>query len=161
MKKAKTAVAILLCFVMLFCTACSKNKGGKGEDSSGDSSSAESETSLQLLYCSSDTLNPFNTENQLNVMIGRLIYEPLFSLSNEFEAIPVLAESISVNEKTYTVKLISAKFSDGSAVTAEDVLSSFLLAKESPLYSYLFYNVISAEAVDENNISFTLKNLDP
>lgn len=161
MKKAKTAVAILLCFVMLFCTACSKNKGGKGEDSSGDSSSAESETSLQLLYCSSDTLNPFNTENQLNVMIGRLIYEPLFSLSNEFEAIPVLAESISVNEKTYTVKLISAKFSDGSTVTAEDVLSSFLLAKESPLYSYLFYNVISAEAVDETSISFTLKNLDP
>lgn len=160
MKKAKTAVAILLCFVMLF-SACSKNKGSKGEDSSGDSSSAESETSLQLLYCSSDTLNPFNTENQLNVMIGRLIYEPLFSLSNEFEAIPVLAESISVNEKTYTVKLISAKFSDGSAVTAEDVLSSFLLAKESPLYSYLFYNVISAEAVNETNISFTLKNLDP
>lgn len=161
MKKARTAVAILLCFVMLFCTACSKKKDDKDGDSSGDNSSVDSASVLQLLYCSSDTLNPFNTENQLNVMIGRLIYEPLYSLSNEFEAIPVLAESISVNEKVYTVKLIPAKFSDGSAVTAEDILSSFLLAKESPLYSYLFYNVSSAEATDEMSVSFTLKTLDP
>ncbi len=160
MKMAKRITALLLVFVLLFMTSCSKIKDGEGSQNSTPDSSEEEIVTLQLLYCSSDTLNPFNTKNSLNVQLGRLIYEPLFALSNEFEAIPVLAGSVTAEDKTYTVKLISAKFSDGSPVTAEDVLFSYNLAKESELYSYLFYNVASVTA-EEGTVKFTLREHDP
>lgn len=160
MKNAKRAIALLLVFILLFMTSCSKIKNGEGAQNLPSENAEEQIATLQLLYCASDTLNPFNTKNSLNQMLGRLLFEPLFAISNEFEAIPVLAESISLEEKTYTVRLISAKFSDGSPVTAEDVIASYNLAKESALYSYLFYNVASAYAED-GAIKFTLKEHDP
>ncbi len=160
MKKAKGIIALLLAFILLFLTSCSKNKEDGGLENSGNDSTEEEIVSLQLLYCSSDTLNPFNTKNSLNLQLGRLIYEPLFALSNEFEAIPVLAESVSLEEKTYTVKLISAKFSDGTPVTEEDVMVSYALAKESALYSHLFDNIASASAED-GAVRFTVKERDP
>ena len=118
MKNAKRAIALLLVFILLFMTSCSKIKNGEGAQNPPSENAEEQIATLQLLYCASDTLNPFNTKNSLNQMLGRLLFEPLFAISNEFEAIPVLAESISLEEKTYTVRLISAKFSDGSPVTA-------------------------------------------
>lgn len=160
MKTAKRIVALLLSFILLFLTSCSKPKDGEGSQNGTPESSESEITTLQLLYCSSDTLNPFNTKNSLNVQLGRLIYEPLYALGNEFDAIPVLAESITLEDKTYTIKLISAKFSDGSPVTAEDVIASYNLAKESELYSYLFYNLASASAED-GVVKFTLKEHDP
>ncbi len=161
MKTARLITAVLLSFVMLFFTACSHNKVVEDSENQSSQDTSKLKPTLQLLYCSSDTLNPFNTKNKLNIELGRLIYEPLFSLSNDFEAIAVLADSITENEKVYTIKLISARFSDGSSITAEDVIASYNLAKESELYSHLFYNIDSVAVVDSTSVSFTLKTFDP
>ncbi len=162
MKKFKALLALALALLMLALCACNQksDNSGSSEPQTSDQNS-ENSASLQLLYCSNDTLNPYNTINKVNAELGQLIFDPLVTLSNEFEPINILAESVTVDSKACTVKLRSAKFSDGSTVTAEDVLNSYELAKKSPLYSHLFYNVIKASVSDPSTVVFELKNNDP
>lgn len=162
MRRAKPILAFVLALLMLALCACSDktDNGGSSETSPTPEDSLAAST-LQLLYCSNDTLNPYNTINKVNAELGRLIFDPLVTVSNEFEPVNILAESVTIDGKVCTVKLRSAKFSDGSAVTSDDVLNSFALAKQSELYSYLFYNVTKASAADSSTVVFELKNNDP
>lgn len=162
MKILKRAFALTLAVLMLTLCACKQQPDSSGsEPTPNPEQNAQNTASLQLLYCSNDTLNPYNTINKVNAELAQLIFDPLVTVSNEFEAINILAESVNIDGKTCTVKLRSAKFSDGSAVTADDVLNSFELAKKSSLYSYLFYNVSKASSSDSLTIVFELENNDP
>ncbi len=162
MKTLKSLLALALALLMLTLCACKQQPDSSGSEQppTSEQNSPNSAT-LQLLYCSNDTLNPYNTINKVNAELGQLIFDPLVTISNQFEPVNILAESVNLDGKVCTVKLRSAKFSDGSAVTADDVLNSLELAKKSPLYSYLFYNVSKASATDSLTVVFELKNNDP
>ncbi|MDS8902238.1 ABC transporter substrate-binding protein, partial [Streptococcus pneumoniae] len=59
--------------------------------------------------------------------IGWHIYEGLFALNQDFEAVPLLAEDYEVSEdgKTYTITLREGvSFHNGEPVTAEDAKAS-------------------------------------
>jgi peptide/nickel transport system substrate-binding protein len=73
---------------------------------------------------------------------------------------PGLAESWEVSQDglTYTFKLRNAKFSDGSQVTADDVVFSWnRLADPSAAYQFLLKPVASIEKVDDSHVRMTMK----
>ena len=107
----------------------------------------EEETEPQefsLAYYSDRPLNPFTCKDFTNRTIFSLIYQSLFSVSRDYEAMPILCQSyeISADYRTYTFHLAKdAKFSDGTAVTAGDVLASLNAAKESSYYGGRFTHI--------------------
>ena len=78
--------------------------------------------------------------------VGALLYEPLFTLDNSFAPQPVLCEHSSCDAQalTWTFALRSAVFSDGTALTANDVLAAYRRAAESARYGARFANVMCA-----------------
>ncbi len=71
---------------------------------------------------------------------------------------PGLAKSweISPDGKEYTFNLRDAKFSDGSPVTAEDVVFSLTNAKTSGAYGFIYGPMDKVEKVDDKTVKVTL-----
>ncbi|RDI61797.1 ABC transporter substrate-binding protein [Microvirga subterranea] len=97
------------------------------------------------------------------MVVNGNIYEGLTAVDKDLKVVPSLAESwaVSPDGKTYTFKLRSGvKFHDGSAMEAEDVISTIkrVQSKEiaSPLASRLAA-IESANAVDPQTVELKLK----
>lgn len=161
MKGLKIIAVIISAFILL-CSCAPINSGNHTASNNQNTEQNNQEVKeIQLLYCSNDTLNPYKTINKTNAEIGLLLYEPLVSCSNEFEPVYRIADSVLIEGPVCTVKLRSIKFSDGSFVTADDVVNSYNLAKSSSQYSPLLYEVKSALAVDSATVVFNLTQNDP
>ena len=90
-----------------------------------------------------------------------LTYAGLMGLDGDGKLIPVLAKSyeISPDGKQYTFTLRDdARFSDGSAVTATDVVYTVEKAQDPALKSpeYADWSGVQVEAVDAHTVRFTL-----
>ena len=96
----------------------------------------------------------------LNQQLMPLIYDGLFALDKNYNPQPLLASNYSRSGRTLTVSLASAKFSDGSSVSASDVVASFESAKKSPAYKTQLANFSSAK-VSGNSVVFSLADDDP
>ena len=95
----KKIIAVFLALILLLgLCACNKNNAG-GQPSS---STLETEESfpLSLLYCESDTVNPYTAVTNINVQLCQLIFDPLFKVDNSFEPINCLAESFELADKS-------------------------------------------------------------
>lgn len=94
---------------------------------------------LTLLYYPDMDVNPITSEVYANHELLKLVYSPLIRLNERLEPYCVLAGSYTLEGDTYTVKIREGiTFSDGSAVTAQDVKESFDVAKankNSPYYT--------------------------
>ena len=101
---------------------------------------------LTLIYYPDRSLNPFTCADFTNQVILSLVYQSLFNVGRNGEAVPILCDSYEVNAnyKTYTFYLDSnAKFSDGTRVTLNDVQASFEAAKASNYFGGRFLHVSS------------------
>lgn len=89
-----------------------------------------------LVYNPDATLNPYQCMDQNNRVLFSLLYQGLFTVDREYQVYPMLCESYSVSEdlKTYTFHITDALFSDGTALTAEDVAASLQAARKSSWY---------------------------
>lgn len=159
----------LLCCFLIFCflltiAGCSKNSQTLSNDEETSESTDEpiSERDyLTLLYSSADSFNPYTLKTDVNRQLVKLIYEPLVKVNDRFEAVNALANSVKIKGDMCTVTLKDAKFSDGTSVTAKDVVYSYNLAKNSEtVYADKLYGVSS---VSEKNgkIEFKLIKNDP
>ncbi len=112
-----------------------------------------------LAYSAEDGWNPYTSRSQENRIVFALLYEGLFEVSPEFEAVPVLCESFTVSddEKTYVFTLrADARFSDGTALTAADVAASYALAETSDYYAGRFQHIESYTASSAKTVTVTL-----
>lgn len=160
--KKLICIFIIICMVTGF-TGC-KNATDTTSGSQGVVVSPLQDTdekTLSLLYSYSDTFNPYTATTSANREIAGLLYDSLVKTDNNFEPIYVLASSAEMQDKTCTVKLRNATFTDGSAVTADDVIYSYNLAKNSARYAYNFYEIVSVSASDSKTIVFNLSQNDP
>ncbi len=158
----RKVTALLLCLSLLMLTGCKENKKPDDKPHSSVEGSTVSESGeLQLLYCENDTFNPYRTISKLNAELSLLLFDSLVKIDNDFEVQPSLALSVATEGNLCTVTLRDTQFSDGSPVTADDVIYSYNLANQSTRYSHLFYEVSSAVAADSKNITFTLTRYDP
>lgn len=112
---------------------------------------------LSLVYYAEKSLNPLISTDYTNRVIFSLIYQSLFSVNRNYETVPVLCDRYQISEdyRTYTIYLADATFSDGTRVTADDVLSSYEAAKKSSYYKGRFTH-ISNISVSSGAIVFSL-----
>lgn len=89
-------------------------------------------TEMSALYYKDMDTNPVTTTCYANSEILKLVYCPLIRTDDNFKPYCVLAENYVQSGLTLTVKLRSdLLFSDGTAVTAADVVKSFDAAKKN------------------------------
>lgn len=159
MKKIISAILILV-FLFSLC-GC---KDAQNTESEAPVAQVEKgyKTTMTLLYSDSDTLNPYDAKTEINRQLCKLLYEPLVKLNNEFEPYYSIASSVKTVKNVCTVKIKDIKFSDGSVLTAQDVVYSYNLAMDSSSsYKYKLYAVDSVKATDSKTVVFKLSKNDP
>ncbi len=154
-------VLISLILVISLC-GCKKNPIDISSSENNVTSPLNSagNTEINLLYSYGDTFNPYTATTASNRQLSLLLFDSLIKTDNSFEPIFVLAQSAQTEDKTCTVKLRDAFFSDGSPVSASDVIYSYNLAKECAQYSHNFYEVTSVSARDSKTVVFNLSQSD-
>ena len=113
---------------------------------------------LELAYYPANSLNPYQATNYANRVLFSLVYQGLFAVDRDYNAVPMLCKSYTMTEdmRTYTFYLEDATFSDGSQVTAEDVRVSLETAMKSQVYSGRFIHVSGMAVSEEGGITFRL-----
>lgn len=93
---------------------------------SGGNDSPFEDDVFTLNYNSQEPLNPITCTNRFNLLVGQLMYESLFTYDQNFQPVPVLAESWeSADGRVWRVKIKQGiYFHDGRELVAEDVLYS-------------------------------------
>ncbi len=156
----------ILCLIMALCLVflCSCANKSDSSDSSSGQSNADTNNSKQfsLLYCVGDSINPYLAETTANRQLSLLIYDPLVRITPDFKADYVLASSIEQDGKDCIITLKNVTFSDGSSVTASDVVYSYKLAKASnTAYATSLENINTFKSETDERIKITLKKADP
>ena len=151
--KMRTLGAILLPLLLL--TGCWSADPTQEEMLPILSSSMEEETpikdvplpdSFSLPYWSEQTLDPITCPDGSQQDLAALLYEGLFELDETFTAQPCLCASSSYDAAalTWTFTLRSGvTFSDGSPLTAADVVATLNRAASSERYSARFSTIQS------------------
>lgn len=154
----KRILSLCLCialFIGLFC-GCSEEAGayiptGDALDVEGnrpnDTTSPE-EQDLTMVYYPELSMNPYTATNYTNRTLLPLMYQGLFCVNRNYEAVPILCQTyrVSGDMKTYTIYLAQARFSDGTALTAQDVVASLNAAKTGGYYAGRFLHITSIAA---------------
>ncbi len=105
------------------------------------------------------TLNPLLAASEPEQAVSRLLFSSLYNYDVTGALHTDLAESMTVkDDKVYTIKLRNAAWHDGKKLTAEDVVYTINLIKNSQVRSPLRVNWldISARAIDDSTVEFML-----
>lgn len=157
-------IAACLLAVAVACSfsGCRKGQPYSSTENSNTVTSAGTKNYITLIYSAADAFNPYTVTTDINRQLCKLLYEPLVKLDNEFKPVYSLASSVKTEGKLCTVELSAKKFSDGSAVTAQDVVYSYKLALSSKgIYASKLYEAESASAEGTSRVIFKLKKADP
>ena len=149
-KHTKIAFAGLSSAALLAVAAC-----GQGNESDGNSSSSNEKKQEVTLVSTTDVpqLDPTKTTDSTSIIVTNNVFEGLYRLDGENKPTPGIAESVEVSDdkKTYTFKLRKdAKWSDGSAVTADDFIYSWKRAlnpETGAEYAYILQDLKNANKI--------------
>jgi len=168
MKKMLSLILSAVMLLSLFAGCAAEDKPYEptgnalvAEDADLDSIVEESTDEIQefsLAYYPDRSLNPFTCNDYTNRTLFSLIYQSLFSVSRNYEAVPVLCESyfVSTDYRQYTIYIAPAVFSDGTSLTINDVIVSYQTAQECDYYSGRFTHVNDISLTDDGGIKFSL-----
>ena len=158
MKLLSLCLAVLLCAGA--CTGCTQAQQllpSDAEQQTSDEGTSDTISELRVPFDASDSLDPYLATTTLSLQVGTLLYDSLVRLDPAFEPQPCIAETLEYSQNTCTVRLRSGlRFTDGTALTAQDVVRSAELARSSTAYGYLMSTVETVEATDERTVVFTL-----
>ena len=159
----KKILAVLLAVtVSLLFSGCNEVATNSSGSISEEVSTEKTRDYMTLLYSATDTFNPYTLKTNINRQLCMLLYEPLVKLDNQFEPIYSIANTVTTNGKKCVVTLNNVVFSDGSAVTASDVVYSCNLARGAGnSYAYKLYSVVGVAAANSYTVEFTLSKADP
>lgn len=159
----KKIIALFLVLVLLCgLVSCKKASENTSSQISIIQEQSQGKDYITLLYSAADSFNPYTVETDINRQLCRLLYEPLIKLSNGFEPVYSIAESVELSGKECIVKIKALHFSDGTSITADDVVYSCKLAMSSlGGYAAKLYEVASVSASDSKTVVFKLNKTDP
>lgn len=117
-----------------------------------------SEQSLKLTFYPDRSMNPFVCTDFTNRTLFSLLYQSLFTVDRGYNIEPQLCKNYRVSQdmKTYTFYLENATFTDGSALTVQDVVASLQAAKESSIYSGRFLHISQITPSDDGGVTVAL-----
>lgn len=106
-----------------------------------------SHTATALCWSASDTLHPYKAVTRVNRELTPLLYEGLTTVAADWSVMTELAATVEQLDATHLKVTLrqNARFSDGTAVTAEDIRHSLTLAKASAAYKTLVANIKSID----------------
>lgn len=162
MKKALRLICVLLTAATLFslCACSDKDDENKPDGPNGTNNKPTVTYSITLPVAHNDTLDPFKDISSVNRSLVTLLYDGLVRIDESFTAQPLLISSHTNEGTLLTVTLRSdIKFSDGSPITADDVVYSFEQSKKSSYYSPRLADIKSASA-HASSVSFELRSED-
>jgi len=161
-------VSRLLPFMLLFLLIAG-SLGGCGGGSTAETTVAETTAAgeqtvrnLRLPYFKSDPLHPFKAASLVNIQLASLLYDGLFTLDASCNPEPVIASGYVKDTLSVTVAIKNGlSFSDGTPLTAEDVVYSFNQAQAAPAYAARLANFASAKKTGSSGVVFNLKTPNP
>lgn len=150
--------AVALSALAVALTAC----GGGATSGSGNPANS---TLVVAENVAPQTFDPTQSSQIATMYAWQLVYEGLVTVDSKGAVQPDLATqwSVGADKKSYDFTLRSgAKFSDGSPVTADDVVFSFqrLLDAGLPYAKARFANLQSATKIDDSHVRFQLTKPD-
>ncbi len=184
----------LLCFALtvamtaaLLLTGCGGGSGSEGESAGGADNKDVKQELVFALTTDATTMDTIQTSNLNDQRAAALVYEGLLRRelddNGNLTLVEGVAEKYDVNEDetVYTFKLRdNAKFSDGTAVTADDVVYTFqrmfdpaLASPQSWQLEDMIVNAkaafngevgieeVGVKAVDDLTVEFTLNSPNP
>lgn len=113
---------------------------------------------FSLACTPSEGFNPYRCTVQSNRTVLSLLYEPLFTVDSNFHAAPYLCESYEAtgDGRTHTLTLRrGVTFSDGTALSAEDVTASIRAAMGSPYYGGRLDHISAVTATSDQELTIT------
>lgn len=139
---------ILLLVLSILLAACGGEKTEKATQPSSQTASEPDATEekeptkkksegFSLAYLPKYGVNPFTCTATVNRALLSLLYESLFTVSEQFRAEPVLCKTFRMSEdgKNYVFSIIDgACFSDGTPITSADLEASIQAARSSSFY---------------------------
>lgn len=157
-------VIIILCYAgyKLY-----ENKENTVDDSQNTVQTSETDDTIKdirLGLCNYDTINPLITTNREILNIDTLVYEPLFTITKDYQLNPCLATEWSkTGDSTYIVKIdTTIKWQDGAYLTAKDVQFTIDKLKEgNSIYKSNVSHVSSVEVIDSSTIKIILDQAEP
>lgn len=166
----KKLISILLLLAMLLAlfSGCTNAIDNSGYVATGDAilmedeeaveeEEEESEQELTLAYYPGRSLNPLFGSDYTNRVLMSLMYQGLFAVDSSKNTTPILCGryDISSNSRNMWVYLDSAAtFSDGTKVTAADVVATYHQAMENDYYANRFTHIINVEETEDGGILF-------
>ena len=169
----KKKIALLLLFVLILglFSGCAESSEeayvptgdalvmeGQDPDSVGPQKEEEPQE-FSLAYYPDRGLNPLTCNDYTNRVIFSLIYQNMFNVKADYSVEPILCGSykVSASYRTWVFYVeVGATFSDGTPLTEDDVLATYLAAKESGYYAGRFNNVHSIEMSEDGGVVFYL-----
>lgn len=146
--------------LILLCACTSNGESDISSDTEKSESIAAKQYSICLPFSKKDSLNPYKAETKQNKELSMLLFDPLIKINSSFDAELYIADSYEYLNKKCTVKLKNIYFTDGSELTADDVIYSFKAAKESNAYSKQL-KAVTASSADGKTVVFSLSYNDP
>ena len=151
---------------LLAACAPQRSSGDKpGTTPSGTFSAQEIDELVVAIPSTLSSLYPGSEAGNFNYYVAALIAEGLVAPDGTGKLVPALAESWEQTSPTtyvYTIRQ-DAKFSDGTAMTVDDVVYSINLArsdKASPNIAYYWANTKDVKATGDNEVTITLASPD-
>lgn len=160
----KKFIALFMAIIIIIsCFAgCSKNSNDQITTTVPTTAKETDNSTFKLSYTQSDSLDPFKAETQNNQVLASLVFEALFDLDENYEAVTNIATGYAFTDKT-TLRVDinpTLKFSDGSTLDTEDVVFSINAAKKSPAYGSALTCISSAYA-EGNSVIIKLNYANP
>lgn len=157
--RSQTAAVLLAGALAL--AACSSGGGTGSAPAAQGAKTLVVDTSFDL-----KTADPGRTYEPTGLFIGKAVYETLltFDGADVTKPLPALAESYELSQdgKVLTLKLRKgATFSDGSAVTADDVVFSLNRVRDLKGNPSFLLDGVETAKTDESTITMTSKSANP
>ena len=159
-----TLLLVVLSLAVLLCSLCGcKNASPNGENGDTPTDSPNQAADLTFAYTANDSLNPYLAKTKTNQELSCLLYDGLIVLGEGYQPQHRLAREVRIAGTQVIVTLQEAYFSDGSRVTAADVMTSMKasMASETLSYGRDFENVKNITLGETGGLVIELNHEDP
>ena len=114
-----------------------------------------------IRYVPDSPVNPITSLSRDNIVLSSLLYESLFILDGDLNAVPLLCESCSTEDGiTYEITIRPGiAMSDGSFLTADDVAYTLEQAMQTGRFLHRLGVVKSVESKVELSVTIVLKSV--
>lgn len=174
MRKKLVIFFMLLVSLVLVLSACSSSTSDEADETEKDQETStetndDEKDEEEVVTSGGDlkiavsaqppTMDPLLTTATVAIDITRNIFETLVASNENYETVPMLAESVDVSDdgKTYTFKLRQGvKFHNGDEMKAEDVEASMNRWLENSARAKMLLEGGEFKAVDDYTVEFTI-----